>query len=88
MSSKTGVYHCIAWSYSGVVIMWYFSAVVYPDRCNISVAAVGCEEYWSNRVDYWSDVYGMCSRSESTIYISLSGVVQSTQNRWSGCTSP
>ena len=33
--------------------------LVYPDRCSLSVAAVSCSEYWSDRVDYWNDVYGM-----------------------------
>ena len=35
------------------------SPLVYPDGCSISVAAVSCSEYWSNRVDYWNDVYGV-----------------------------
>ncbi|XP_065904180.1 protein arginine N-methyltransferase 3-like isoform X2 [Dysidea avara] len=40
---------------------------IYPNKCSVSVAAVSCEEYWSDRVDYWNDVYGFkmtCMRSE------------------------
>ena len=37
----------------------YTPPLVYPDRCSLSVAAVSCSEYWSDRVDYWNDVYGV-----------------------------
>lgn len=32
--------------------------LVFPDRCNISLAAVGDTEKHSNRIAFWDDVYG------------------------------
>ncbi|KAK7176851.1 hypothetical protein R3I93_000942 [Phoxinus phoxinus] len=39
--------------------------LVFPDRCNISLAAVGDTEKHSNRIAFWDDVYGfkmMCMK--------------------------
>ncbi|KAI8519131.1 Protein arginine N-methyltransferase 3 [Branchiostoma belcheri] len=45
------------------------SGTVYPDRCTLSLVAIGNAKMHSNRVAFWDDVYGFkmtCMRSEVT----------------------
>uniref|UniRef100_A0A673HLU3 type I protein arginine methyltransferase n=1 Tax=Sinocyclocheilus rhinocerous TaxID=307959 RepID=A0A673HLU3_9TELE len=43
---------------------WYLAedGLVYPDRCNISLAAVGDTQKHSDRIAFWDDVYGFKMR--------------------------
>lgn len=36
----------------------FYSLLVYPDLCNISLAALGDRERHRDRIAFWEDVYG------------------------------